>query len=122
MIKRSKGTGTVDLLSYVCDSCIKEMPGEPIMVYFPFTHMADSVDGPSHFCSDKCLVEFSTKLSKKFGAWKSTGLKPEKPVKTSAEWRAERVKTPQAPKARSRSKTPKKNKRQNQENQNEPGV
>lgn len=71
MIKR-EGKNMEEAVAYICDSCVKEMPGAPIMVYFPYGHINDSVDGPSHFCSDKCLIEFQQRITKKYGSWKST--------------------------------------------------
>jgi len=108
MIKRTTGAGTVEVLSYVCDNClgkttpkdaVKTMPGAPIMVYYPYGHLADSVDGPSHFCSDKCVIEFETKMLKKFGNWKSEPELGER-VRSSAEWREIQGKKTTSPKAR----------------------
>ena len=82
------------------------------MVYYPYSHLNDSLDGPSHFCSDKCLVAFETKLIKKYGSWKSESLAPSDKVRSSSEWRAEKNKrTPEPPKARRASKTVRKNKK-----------
>ena len=61
MIKRTQRPGLVDVIEYVCDSCIKIMPGEAIQVYYPYSHPNDSLDGPSHFCSDQCLVSNATR-------------------------------------------------------------
>lgn len=102
MIKRTQMPGMIELVEYVCENCVKVMPGAPIMVYYPYGHSADSIDGPSHYCSSKCMVEFETKLVKKYGNWKSdksTSLN----VKSSAEWRAvksKKTETTDSPKAR----------------------
>jgi len=88
MIKRETTTGEKTIVKYVCDNCVKEMPGAPVMVYYPYGHINDSLDGPSHFCSDECLVEFQKKLVKKYGAWKSKEeTQKDKKVKSSTEWR-----------------------------------
>lgn len=71
MIKRS--TDSTEIATWVCDHCTKEMPGLPIRVYYPKEHINDSDSGgASHFCSDRCLIEFEQKLTKKYGFWKST--------------------------------------------------
>lgn len=102
MIKRTKKPGTVDVIEYVCDNCTKVMPGQAIEVFYPYGHLNDSESTASHFCSDKCLVEFETKFVKKYGSWKSEALSPEKKVRSSAEWREGRAKKTDttAPKAR----------------------
>ena len=100
MIKRSSTVGTVELITYVCDMCVKEMPGAPIMVYYPYGHLNDSIDGPSHFCSDKCIAEFEKKMIAKYGNWKSEPLPAEAKVRSSAEYREAKVKKVTTPKAR----------------------
>lgn len=70
---------------YVCDNCVKDIPGAAIIVYYPYGHVCDSVDGPSHFCSDFCMTEFAQKTIKKFRNWKSTSIKQEEKVKASEE-------------------------------------
>jgi hypothetical protein len=80
MIKRKSSPEELD--AYVCDNCIKEAVGTIIMVYYPYGHINESTDGPSHFCSDKCLIEFQQKITKKYGYWKST---PPEPVRSSQE-------------------------------------
>ena len=105
MIKRSATQGEVEVLTYVCDMCVKEMPGAPIMVYYPYGHLNDSIDGPSHFCSDKCVVEFEKKMITKYGNWKSAPLPEGEKVRSSTEWRADRGKTPKARRATRKSKT-----------------
>lgn len=99
MIKKdTTTTGEKVVVTYVCDNCVKEMPGLTIMVYYPYGHINDSLDGPSHLCSDKCLIEFNTKLMKKYGAWKSE--KIEKKTPSSVEGRAKpRVVRPKARRA-----------------------
>ena len=90
MIKRTRGLDLSTIVTYVCDHCIEEMPGAPIIAYFPYGHIVDSADGPMHFCSDKCIMEFMKKLTKKFGLWKSEAIAPEEKVRSSAEFRAMR--------------------------------
>lgn len=100
MIKReTRTTGEAEIVVYICDNCVKEMPGAAIRVYYPFGHINDSLDGPSHFCCDKCLVAFEDKLVKKYGPWKSTKPEAGKKVRSSSEWRKSRGVTPR-PKAR----------------------
>jgi len=81
MIKRKLDSIETD--AYVCDNCTKEMPGLPIICYYPYGHVNDSMDGPSHFCSDKCIIEFEQKITKKYGFWKSTPI--EEKVRASNE-------------------------------------
>lgn len=100
MIKRSTAQGTVELITYVCDMCVKEMPGAPIMVYYPYGHLNDSIDGPSHFCSDKCVIAFEKKMTEKYGNWKSEPLPGDEKVRSSAEWRVGKEKKVTTPKAR----------------------
>ena len=87
MIKRDTTPGEKVIVTYICDNCVKEMPGAPILMYFPYGHINDSLDGPSHFCSDKCVVAFEEKLTKKYGPWKSETITEVKKVKSSDEWR-----------------------------------
>ncbi len=97
MIKRERATGDTTVVTYVCDNCVKAMPGAAINVYYPYGHINDSLDGPSHFCSDKCLVEFTAKLVKKYGAWKSKEeMKKGKRVRSSSEWRRGKISNPKA--------------------------
>ena len=80
MIKKDTTTrGEQVVVTYVCDHCVKEMPGLTIMVYYPYGHINDSLDGPSHLCSDKCLVEFQRKLMKKYGPWESETVRRKTP-------------------------------------------
>ena len=97
MIKRDTTVGEKIIVTYICDNCVKEMPGAPIIVYYPYGHINDSLDGPSHFCKDKCVVEFTDKLVKKYGPWKSEAIESKK-VRSSETWRKTTGKTP--PKAR----------------------
>ncbi len=97
MIKRDTVIGEKVVATYVCDNCVKEMPGAPIIVYYPYGHINDSLDGPSHFCSDKCVVEFQEKLMKKYGSWKSAVIDSKK-VRSSDAWRKSTGKS--IPKAR----------------------
>ncbi|KKN19580.1 hypothetical protein LCGC14_0944370 [marine sediment metagenome] len=97
MIKREKTTGDTTVVTYICDNCVKPMPGAAINVYYPYGHINDSLDGPSHFCSDKCLVEFTAKLVKKYGPWRSKEeVRKGKRVRSSAEWRKGGVTNPKA--------------------------
>ena len=97
MIKKDTTTeGERVVVTYVCDSCVKEMPGLAIMIYFPYGHINDSLDGPSHFCSDKCVIEFENKMMKKYGAWKSETI--ERKIPPSKEGRTKSRST--RPKAR----------------------
>ena len=115
MIKRSTGVGPVEVISYICDNClgknrpqdeVREMPGAPIMVYYPYGHVNDSIDGATHLCSDKCVIEFAQKLIKKYGNWKSEQELGSK-VRTSNEWRASKVKkVTDLPKARRATRKP----------------
>lgn len=98
MIKRDTVIGEKVVVTYICDNCVKEMPGAPIIVYYPYGHINDSLDGPSHFCKDKCVVEFQEKLMKKYGAWKSDTIVASKKVRSSDDWRKTAGKT--RPKAR----------------------
>ena len=82
MIKRDNATTNV-IAAYVCDNCVKEMPGLPVKVYFPYGHINDSIEGASHFCSDKCVIDFMQKIAKKYGFWKSEPV--EEKVKNSEE-------------------------------------
>lgn len=75
MIKREPTKDSKQVVTYVCDNCVKEMPGAAIIVYYPEGHINDSDSGPSHFCSDKCLVSFQKKLTTKYGEWKSSSVK-----------------------------------------------
>jgi len=86
MIKRDTTVGEKIIVTYVCDNCVKEMPGAPILVYYPYGHINDSLDGPSHFCKDKCVIEFEEKLVKKYGPWKSFNIESKK-VRSSESWR-----------------------------------
>lgn len=117
MIKRTKKTGTVDVLEYVCDSCTDIMPGQAIEVFFPYGHLNDSESSASHFCSDRCLVEFETKFIKKFGTWKSEALPADKRVRSSDEWRSSRPKKTDDTSPKARRTTKRKNNRQEQENE-----
>lgn len=85
-----------NVVTYICDNCVKEMPGSAIMVYYPYGHPCDSIDGPSHFCSDKCVIEWQKKEIKKFGEWKSKTEKRDSKVRSSSEWRREKN-SPKAP-------------------------
>ena len=97
MIKREKATGDTTVVTYICDNCVKAMPGAAINVYYPYGHINDSLDGPSHFCSDKCLVEVTAKRVKKYGPWKSKEeIIKSKKVRSSAEWRKGKVTNPKA--------------------------
>lgn len=87
MIKRDNTGGEKIVVTYVCDNCIREMPGAPIITYYPYGHINDSLDGPSHFCKDKCVVEFQEKLMKKYGPWKSAKIVAKKKVRSSDAWR-----------------------------------
>jgi len=86
MIKRDTSIGEKIIVTYICDNCVKEMPGAPIIIYYPYGHINDSLDGPSHFCKDKCVNEFQEKLMKKYGPWKSEAIESKK-VKSSETWR-----------------------------------
>jgi len=97
MIKKETIIGEKTVVTYVCDNCIREMPGAPILIYFPYGHINDSLDGPSHFCKDKCVTEFQEKLMKKYGAWKSAAIDSKK-VRSSDAWRKSTGKS--SPKAR----------------------
>ncbi len=99
MIKKDTTSATERVVvTYICDNCVKEMPGLTIMVYYPYGHINDSLDGPSHLCSDKCVIEFNTKLMKKYGVWKSQAI--EKKVASSVEGKAKpKVTRPKARRA-----------------------
>ena len=97
MIKRDTVVGEKIVVTYICDNCVKEMPGAPIIVYYPYGHINDSLDGPSHFCKDKCVTEFQEKLIKKYGAWKSASIESAK-IRSSEMWRKTTSKA--SPKAR----------------------
>lgn len=97
MIKRTTGIGEVEIVTYICDFCVKEMPGAAILVYYPYGHCNDSLDGPSHFCSDTCLIKFEQKMKTRFGDYKSTPLAPEAKVRTSADYRKSRLAKVEAP-------------------------
>ncbi len=97
MIKRDTTIGEKIVVTYICDNCVKEMPGAPIIVYYPYGHINDSLDGPSHFCKDKCVIEFEDKLMKKYGPWKSAALGGKK-IRSSDSWRKSTGKS--SPKAR----------------------
>ncbi len=120
MIKQAKAN---DVTEYVCDNCVKEAAGNVIIVFYPTGHIADSDNVPSHFCSDKCLREYTDKLIKKYGNWKSTPIIAEKKVRTSTEWREEKARKNALmnppPKARTSPKTPKSKKPKTQEQENE---
>lgn len=96
MIKRETTKDSKQVVTYVCDNCVKEMPGAAIIVYYPEGHINDSDSGPSHFCSDKCLVAFEKKLTTKYGEWKSSSVKEK--MRASNEDLQSYTKTP--PKAR----------------------
>ena len=101
MIKRTQVAGTETLITYICDLCVKEMPGAAIQVYFPYSHCNDSIDGPSHFCSDACLVKFEVKMRAKYGDWRSKPLDENEKVRSSADYRkATQKKVELPPKAR----------------------
>jgi len=106
MIKRK--VLPIELDAYVCDNCIKEMPGLPLICYYPYGHVNDSMDGPSHFCSDKCLVEFEQKITKKYGFWKSTPIVEKVRASEEGAKTSTRLETPtepgDTPKARRGSK------------------
>ena len=97
MIKRDNVPGEKAVVTYICDNCVKEMPGAPIIVYYPYGHINDSLDGPSHFCKDKCVTEFQDKLMKKYGPWKSDA-PGRKKTRSSDAWRNSSGKS--SPKAR----------------------
>ena len=56
---------------YVCDYCVREMPGLAIVVFYPYGHCNDSAGGASHFCSDECLMAFQRNVTARYGRWKS---------------------------------------------------
>lgn len=120
MIKRDTDQESKPVVTYICDHCLKEMPGASIWIYYPYGHICDSYDGPSHFCSDSCVVEFQEKIKKKYGNWKSKVEKDDDRVLSSAEWRRKTKRT--APKARrvARKKTTRKprSKKNNKTNPN----
>jgi len=87
MVKRDSTPGEIQVVTYICDNCVKEMPGAPIITYYPYGHINDSLDGASHFCSDKCNIVFQDKLVKKYGPWKSEKSETSKKVRGSREWR-----------------------------------
>ncbi len=110
MIKRDNTDGEKIVVTYVCDNCVREMPGAPIICYYPYGHINDSLDGPSHFCKDKCVIEFEEKLIKKYGPWKSESLGG-KEIRSSESWRKSTGKS--SPKSRRvvrRRRTKKENK------------
>lgn len=109
MIKRDTTMGEKIIVTYICDNCVKEMPGAPILVYYPYGHISDSLDGPSHFCSDKCVIEYETKMIKKYGAWKSESAEKKKKLRSSDEWR----KTQKVTRPKARRVVPKTRKRTN---------
>jgi len=70
---------------YICDFCIKEILSNAIMVYYPHSHCNESEEGPSHFCSDDCLVKFQKKIMAKYGKWVSRAINKKDAVPPSNE-------------------------------------
>ena len=110
MIKKVTDSKTrKQVVTYVCDNCIKEMPGAAIQVYYPYGHPCDSIDGPSHFCSDSCVIKWQKKEIEKFGEWKSKDDSHDHKILSSAEWRRVQKNPPKAKRAtRSRKGTQRK--------------
>lgn len=82
MLKRNPDNLT-EIVSYICDNCVKAMPGAPITKYYPDDHVNSGE--PTHFCSDKCDLAFTKKLITKYGSYVS---KAPEPVKSSSSWRS----------------------------------
>jgi hypothetical protein len=87
---------------------MKEMAGAALILYYPPSHYSFSETGPSHFCSDRCMVMYSTKLAKQYGNWVSKD-SDVTTVRGSAEWRVGKT-TKESPKIRGASATTKKSK------------
>ncbi len=100
---------------YVCDYCVREMPGLAIIVFYPYGHCNDSADGASHFCSDECLIAFQRKVTVRYGRWKSEPIEervrdsqedtraftrtresthPDQPKARKGHWKSQRSRTP----------------------------
>ena len=98
MIKKAVNPNELD--GHVCDHCLKEVAGSPIQAYFPYGHPADSIDGPSHLCSDKCLIDYVSKLMRKYGHWRSRAVKVKENIRSSEQWRGEKTSRPDNRKSR----------------------
>jgi len=79
-----RGESSGDNKGYICDTCLKEIKGGAIIVYFPESHPL-ATDPSFHFCSDPCVLGFIEKSVKDSGAYKAKVVKVIKPSKEATE-------------------------------------